>query len=118
MTRQASCFAVASEIFHFDGRLIPSLKRLFAMLKALILFLEVPILILLPLFDDVHSCDKFFEALILDFKALFEYLEGIKRIRFSGCSRLVLSVAFQGFTLTPKHTSKIVYFGLPRHGQD
>ena len=70
------------------------------MLKALILFLEVPILILVPLVDDVHSCDKFiealiqfqimfFEALILDFKALFEYLEeGIQRNRFGGCSRV------------------------------
>ena len=58
------------------------------MLKALILFLEAPILILVPLVDDVHSCDKFIEALILDFKALFEYLEeGIQRNWFGGCAR-------------------------------
>ena len=59
--------------------------------------MEAPILILVPLVDDVHSCDKFievlmiqfqimfFEALIHYFKALFEYLEeGIQRNRFSG----------------------------------
>ena len=41
-------------------------------LEAPILFFKAPILILVPLVDDVHSCDKFIEALILDFKALFE----------------------------------------------
>ena len=65
------------------------------MLKTLILFLEAPILILVPLVDDVHSCDKFIEALILDFKALFEYLEeGIQRNGFGDCSRLVSRRAF------------------------
>ena len=65
------------------------------MLKALILFLEAPILILVPLVDNVHSCDMFIEALIPDFKALFEYLEeGIQRNRFGGCSRLISRRAF------------------------
>ena len=75
------------------------------MLKALILFLEAPILILVPLVDDVHSCDKFIEALIhfqilflealiLFFCALFECLEeGIQRNRFGG-SRLISCRAF------------------------
>ena len=59
------------------------------MLKTLILFLEAPILMLAPLVDDIHSLGKFIEALILDFKALFEYLEeGIQRNRFGGCSRV------------------------------
>ena len=47
--------SATSEIFfHFDGLLIPSLKELFTMLKALIPFLEAPIPILAPLVDDIH----------------------------------------------------------------
>ena len=65
------------------------------MLKAFILFLEAQILILVPLVDDIHSCDKFIEALILDFKALFEYPEeSIQRNRFGGCSRFISRRAF------------------------
>ena len=41
------------------------------MVKALILLLEAPILIV-PLVNDIHFCDQFIEALILDFKALFQ----------------------------------------------
>lgn len=44
------------------------------MFKALILFLEGPILFLVPLIDDVQSRGKFIDTLILDFKASFEYL--------------------------------------------
>ena len=37
----------------------------------------------------------FFEALILDFKALFQYLEeGIQRNTFAGCSRIISRRAF------------------------
>ena len=66
------------------------------MLKALILFLEAPIQVLVPLVDYVHSCDKLIEALILDFKALFEYPEeGIQRNRF--VRRLFSTHLSQGF---------------------
>ena len=89
-------FCSTSEIlFHFDGLLIPSLKGLFAMLKALIL-------ILVSLVYDVHSFGKFIEALIhfqslflealiLDFNALLEHLE--EGIQFGG-SRLISCRAF------------------------
>ena len=86
------------------------------MLKALILFLEAPMLILVSLVNDVHSFDKFIEALIhfqslflealihlyilvleaqiLFFCALFEYLEDdIQRNRF-GAFRLIFCRTF------------------------
>ena len=65
------------------------------MLKALILFLEAPILILVPLVNDINFFGKFTEALILGFKALLEYLEeGIQRNRFFGCPGLLSRRAF------------------------
>ena len=65
------------------------------MIKALILFLEAPILILVPLVNGIRFFDKFTETLILDFKSLLEYREeGIQRNRFFGCSRLISRWAF------------------------
>ena len=87
-------YSYVRDLLSFQRTSHPVFERAVPRLKALILFLEAPILILEPLVNDINFFDKFTEALILDFKALFEYLEESIRNRFFVCPGLISRRAF------------------------